>query len=54
MRYYVCLLYCACAFGQVANAPQSLPPSTKPDAKCSIEGVVRDSVTGVAKAAKVP
>lgn len=46
MRYYTCLLYCACAFGQVSNAPQSLPPNKKPDAKCSIEGVVRNSVTG--------
>ena len=46
MRYYACLLYSACAFGQVSNAPQSLPSSTKPAATCSIEGVVRDSVTG--------
>jgi hypothetical protein len=46
MRYLAAILWCLSAFGQAPSAPQGAPPSTKPDAKCSIEGAVVKSVTG--------
>jgi protocatechuate 3,4-dioxygenase beta subunit len=47
MRYLApAILWCLSAFGQAPNAPQGAPSSTKPDAKCSIEGAVVNSITG--------